>query len=172
MMARPRGEMAAMIERLAAESGGKSLSVRVPDVAEPPGVTGKPAAKEAPPARYTRPGDDGMTGLEREFAAYLEARRVAGDIWRWDLHPFKLLVVRGVPKSAEAEGVRSSWYEPDFVVYENDGSISIYETKGFHDAAGDGWLKFRAVASRYPFRFYYVRKVSKAKGTWDIVRHR
>lgn len=129
------------------------------------------APKSPPPPRYTKPGPDGLNKTERAYAQHLEARKRAGEIHDYRVHALKLLIVPGVPQSEGVEGVKSVWFTPDFLVYENDGALSIHETKGFLDLASDGYLKFKAAASLWPFPFYLVRKTSKANGTWDIVRY-
>lgn len=156
-------EVTADVERIIAESGAKVLTVRSP--VEAP-------ARKPPQARYTRPGDDGMTGIERQFDRELARRKLAGEIHDYRFHAMKLKVVSPVPKTDDADGLKGSWFETDFVVYENDGTVAVYETKGYLDRAGDGWLKFKAAASQYPFAFHFVQKGSKAEGGWKIIRHR
>jgi hypothetical protein len=131
----------------------------------------EPASRARPEARYTKPGEDGLNKTERAFGEYLEARKRAGEIYDWRAQAWKLLIVPGVPKSDDTEGVKAAWYTPDNVVFENDGSISFYEVKGYLDQSGDGWLKFKAAVALWPFPFYLVRKVSKVKGSWDIERY-
>lgn len=147
--------------------GAKSLGIKLPEGLGVPSVSPSKATQ----ARYTKPGDDGMTGLERAYGKLLEDRKRGGEIVDYGFQVMKLLLIRGVTKSEEAEGVKSSWYEPDFTVYENDGTISQHETKGYLDMASDGWLKFKNAASLYPFAFYFAQRTSKAKGTWNIKRY-
>lgn len=136
-----------------------------------PGPVEQPRSLKPIQARYTLPGKDGMNGLERDYGKYLEDRKRSGEIVDYGFQVMKLLLVRSVSKTEESEGIKSSWYEPDFTVYENDMTISQHETKGYKDLASDGWLKFKAAASLFPFTFYFIQKVSKAKGTWDIKRY-
>lgn len=150
----------------------RKAGIRVPEAAKvlatvlPEAVTKKPTQ-----ARYAKAGPDGYTALERAYAKHLEERKRSGEIVDYGFQVMKLLLIRGIPKTEEAEGIKSSWYSPDFTVYENDETISQHETKGYNDQASDGWLKFKNAASLHPFTFYFVQKVSKIKGTWDIKRY-
>lgn len=121
-----------------------------------------------PQARYTKPGDDGMTGLERLWSAELARRKLAGEIHDFQLHSMKLMISGPVPKSDDADGLKGSWYCPDFVVYEIDGTVSFHETKGYLDERHSNWLKFKAAASRYPFAFYLIQRT---KGQWSVTRY-
>jgi hypothetical protein len=69
------------------------------------------------------PGE--MNGMEKKYAAYLDIRKVTGEIKDWKFEPLKL---RLAPKT---------YYTPDFLLLMPDGRIELHETKGFmeEDAA-------------------------------------
>jgi Protein of unknown function (DUF1064) len=60
-----------------------------------------------------------MNGMEKKYAAYLELRRITGEILEWRFEPLKL---RLAPKT---------YYTPDFLLLMHDGKIELHETKGF-----------------------------------------
>lgn len=96
-----------------------------------------------------------MNGSEAEYAALLEARKVAGEIvwYRFEGITFKL-----------ADDTR---YTPDFAVMMADGAMEMHEVKGFW--RDDAKIKIKIAADMFPFRFVSARKVSKkAGGGWDI----
>ena len=93
-----------------------------------------------------------MNQLESRYAEHLEARRLAGEIVRYDyeLVAFKL-----------AHDCR---YHPDFMVMLADGTIEFHETKGF--MRGDADVKLRVAAAQTPFIF---RLITRSKdGAWNI----
>lgn len=59
-----------------------------------------------------------MNGLEKKYAAYLELRKLTGEIVDYKFEPLKL-------KLAPA-----TFYNPDFAVLMNDGSVELHESKG------------------------------------------
>ncbi len=94
----------------------------------------------------------GMNKLEKARAIVLEAMKRAGKIqsWRYEKLTLKL-----------ADDCR---YTPDFVVVENDFSITLEETKGFW--RDDAKVKIRVAATQFPeFCFQGVQLV---KGAWVI----
>jgi hypothetical protein len=60
-----------------------------------------------------------MNGLEKKYAAYLDIRKVTGEILDWRFEPLKL-------KLAPA-----TFYNPDFLLLMPDRTIELHETKGF-----------------------------------------
>jgi len=60
-----------------------------------------------------------MNGLEKKYAAYLEIRKVTGEILDWRFEPLKL-------KLAPA-----TFYNPDFLLLMPDRTIELHETKGY-----------------------------------------
>ena len=94
----------------------------------------------------------GMNKLEKARAIVLEAMKRAGKIrsWRYEKLTLKL-----------AHDCR---YTPDFFVVENDGGITLEETKGHW--RDDARVKIRVAAEQFPeFTF---QGVQLAKGVWQI----
>ncbi len=104
-------------------------------------------ATAALPDLYT-----GMNKLEKARAIILEAMKRAGKIrsWRYEKVTLKL-----------ADDCR---YTPDFCVVENDGGITMEETKGYW--RDDAKVKIRVAATQFPeFTF---QGVQLAKGVWKL----
>ena len=82
-----------------------------------------PAAPIPPEIKKTvgRPRHEAgvMNGMEKKYAAYLELRRITGEILEWRFEPLKL---RLAPKT---------YYTPDFLLLMPDRRIELHETKGF-----------------------------------------
>ena len=82
-----------------------------------------------------------MNGLEKKYAAYLDIRKVTGEILDWRFEPLKL-------KLAPA-----TFYNPDFGVQMLDGSIELQEVKGGH-WEDDARVKIKVAAAMFGwFRF-------------------
>lgn len=140
----------------------------------------KPARPGHGSRRKAKPVD-GMTDLERKYGQRLDQLKADGVIRSWQFQPVRLLVVRGVPggmpprddefggvSDGRIEGIRESFYTPDFRVIGRDGTWSFHETKGFLDKAGDGWLKFKLAVSLHPHPFYMVEFKGKR---WVVTRY-
>lgn len=96
-----------------------------------------------------------MNGLESEYAALLEARKIAGEI-AW--YKFECITLK------LADDTR---YTPDFAVMLADGAMEMHEVKGFW--RDDARIKIKIAADMFPFRFVSARKrPKKASGGWDI----
>lgn len=80
----------------------------------PPTVT--PVAKSGGRPRH-EPGK--MNGLEKKYAAYLDIRKVTGEILDWRFEPLKL-------KLAPA-----TFYNPDFLLLMPDRTVELHECKGW-----------------------------------------
>lgn len=92
-----------------------------------------------------------MNGLESEYAALLEARKIAGEI-AW--YKFECITLK------LADDTR---YAPDFAVMLADGAIEMHEVKGFW--RDDAKIKIKVAAAMFPFRFIAVYKINK-NGGW------
>lgn len=94
-----------------------------------------------------------MNGVERRYAALLDARLSAGEIvwWKYEGMSFRLAELK-------------CHFHPDFSMMLADGTIEIHETKGAY-IREDAWLKLKIAASMYPFVF---RKCVWDKGQWTI----
>jgi hypothetical protein len=116
-----------------------------------PIATRSTIAQDAPTLRLPVPDlFAGMNGTERARAIVLEARRRDGLIrdWRFESVTLKL-----------APDCR---YTPDFWIVENDGSVTVEETKGHW--RDDAKVKIRVAARLFPeFRFVALKL---ARGQW------
>ncbi len=89
--------------------------------------------------------------LERQYAAHLEAKRIRGEIERWDYEEVKLRIAD------------ETWIVIDFRVILPDLTQEMHETKGFRREKD--MIKLKAVAERHPYRFYLV---SKKGGVFEL----
>lgn len=100
-----------------------------------------------------------MNKTEQEFASRLESLRQAGEIkwWGWEVIQVKITEDR-------------HRYTPDFMVVENDDTITMYDTKGQGQSykrrgGSHGIVKMKDAAARYPmFRWILVKKRTKKQG--------
>lgn len=84
---------------------------------------------------------------EAAFAKELDCR--PSILW-WSFEPLKLRLAKGC------------FYSPDFVVLYADGSVHVYEVKGFW--RDDARVKIKTAAALFPlFHFHAVQKI---KGGW------
>jgi hypothetical protein len=118
----------------------------------------RPAKAVAAPEKAGRaahePGK--MNGLEKRYAAHLELRRTVGEIRHWAFEPLKL-------KLASA-----TFYNVDFLVVLNDGTVELHETKGHWE--DDARVKIKVAAKMFPWwAFVGVQWVKEAK-TWKFER--
>lgn len=91
-----------------------------------------------------------MNATEREYAAFLELRRQAGEIAWFKFEGIKLRLAD------------STFYTPDFAVMDADNVIECHEVKGHWQ--DDARVKIKVAASLYPFRFKAYRKRAKKDG--------
>ena len=89
---------------------------------------------------------------EARFEQQLELRRRAGDILSHQFEAVKLRLAR-----------YDCWYTPDFFVVNADGSVTIYEVKGYW--RDDARVKTRVAADQFPY-FEFVG-VTYSKGDWQ-----
>ena len=97
-----------------------------------------------------------MNGTERARAIVLEARKRDGQIrdWRFEQVTLKL-----------APDCR---YTPDFWIVENDGSVTVEETKGFW--RDDAKVKIRVAATLFPWLRFVALRLTK--GAWQQEEYR
>lgn len=96
-----------------------------------------------------------MNGLETEFAKFLEMQKSAGVIVAWHYECFRMRI---------AFGNNPAWIKTDFFVLYSDGSIRLFETKGFWREASR--LRIKVAAGVYPWaKFIAVKRV---KGQWEF----
>ena len=97
-----------------------------------------------------------MNKTEAEYAALLEARKLAGEVveWHFEAVTFKL-----------ADMCRLT---VDFMVIMADGSIEFHDAKGGQPVTDDALVKMKAAAEKFwPFLFVIEQKQSrKLGGVW------
>jgi len=87
---------------------------------------------------------------EAEYEAYLEGRKLTGDVL-W--HKFEGIKLRLAD---------NMFYNPDFAVMNKDCQIEIHEVKGFWQ--DDAKAKIKMASELYPFKFIAVYKKPKKEG--------
>lgn len=97
-----------------------------------------------------------MNNTEAEYARYLEASRIAGEVLWWKFEAIKFRLAD------------NTFYTPDFVVMAANQQIELHETKGFW--TDDARVKTKVAADQYPiFKFIAAKKLpKKAGGGWLI----
>ena len=101
-------------------------------------------------AHGRRPEPGVMNKLEADYAAHLEARKIAGEIL-WYLYEHVKL------KLADR-----TFYTSDFFVMAADETLEAHEVKGFWE--DDARVKIKVAASMYPFKFIAATRRSKKDG--------
>lgn len=115
-------------------------------------LPGEPAPAKL--AIATQPAD-GLNKTERAYRDHLDFRKRAGEIRDYRAHgvTFKLGI--------------DCRYTPDFLVVENDGTLTFVEIKGW--LRDDALVKFRAAQQQFPwFRFVMIQRAKG--GVWKIIR--
>ena len=99
-----------------------------------------------------------MNKTEAAYAAFLEQRRIAGEVAWWKFEALTLKLALGTRLT------------PDFFVMLADGSLEAHDTKGsLHVYTDDAKVKMKVAASLFPFRFFVaIPRARKAGGGWDI----
>lgn len=95
--------------------------------------------------------DDGMNRLEAAWADELKEQVRRGDIQFWKFSPGGLRLAD------------KTFYHPDFLVVEADGTVRYDETKGF--MRDDANMKLKVAAAQFPFVFRLIQKQGKS---WKI----
>jgi hypothetical protein len=97
---------------------------------------------------------DTMNGMEKRYAAYLETRRVCGEIAAWKFEAIKLKLAK------------ATFYNPDFLVVMPDVRLELHETKGWLE--DDASVKLKVAAQMFPeFKIVLVKWNKRTKG-WDF----
>jgi len=95
-----------------------------------------------------------MNGLERDYAAYLQVARLAGEIAEYSFEP---------------EGLRlanRTVYWPDFRIVHLDGVVEFHEVKGHWRE--DARAKIKIAADIHPYVFRAVTRKSRRDGwKWE-----
>lgn len=122
------------------------------------GPAARPATASPQPstaAKRSVPGDVGrgrMNKTETRYSLHLEARRLVGEISRWDFEPVTFRLAK------------RTRYTPDFRVVLTDGSKEWHEVKGSF-MREKAWIKLKLAAELHPERFLLCRWVD---GAWQI----
>lgn len=95
-----------------------------------------------------------MNATEKAYAQLLQVRLLAGEIEWWAYEAWTFVL---------GPACR---YTPDFAVMLADGSLECHEVKGFMSDAAR--VKTRTFVELFPLPLFIVKKVSKAKGSWQI----
>ncbi len=97
-----------------------------------------------------------MNNTEKEYAAQLEAMKVAGEILWYAYESIKLRLAK------------KTWLTVDFFVMRSDCSLEAHEVKGGH-WEDDARAKIKIAAEHYPFRIIAAQKLpKKAGGGWRV----
>lgn len=100
-----------------------------------------------------RIGSGQMNKTEAAYAQLLDAKKHAGEIIDWRLHPIRVRLAD------------RTYYVPDFLVMTADREIQIHEVKGGYTTE-KGQLKIKLCAEVLPW--FRVFKCSKKGGEWVI----
>lgn len=97
----------------------------------------------------------GMNRTEEAYAAYLEQRRLVGEIEWYKFEGVKLRLAD------------NCFYTGDFFVMLPDGTLQVHEVKGIWEDAGR--VKIKVAADMYPFQFIAIKVIPrKDGGGWAI----
>jgi hypothetical protein len=103
-----------------------------------------------PQAKATKRAD-GMNKLEAAWAEELEKQKQNGEIVFYRYSPCGLRLAD------------KTFYHPDFLVIEANGTVRFDETKGF--MRDDANVKIKVAASQFPFVFRLIKRKGKS---WEI----
>lgn len=96
-----------------------------------------------------------MNRTEAAYSAVLERKLHAGEI-EW--FKFEAIKFRLADKT---------FYTPDFIVMQSDGTIEAHEVKGHWE--DDARVKIKVAAETFPIRFVAVKpKAKKDGGGWSV----
>ena len=96
-----------------------------------------------------------MNKTEAAYAAYLERRKIAGEVAWYKFEGIKLRLAD------------NTFLTLDFPVMLANGQMEMHEVKGFWQ--DDAKVKMKVAADLYPFRFIAVRPLPKRDGGgWKV----
>ena len=97
-----------------------------------------------------------MNKTEAAYASHLMARKLVGEIERFDFEPEKFRLAD------------RTYYTPDFrVILMQDGTVEFHEVKGFWE--DDARVKIKVAAELHPYRFVAVKPIAKKHGGgWSV----
>ena len=136
----------------------RDLGYEVPDGNGPAIPVDQPiGGGQARPGRGHLPRQPGrMNKTEAAYADHLQLRVETGLIAAWSFEPMKLRLAD------------RTFYEPDFLVQQTDGTLEIHETKGHWE--DDARVKIKVAARLHPwFIFKAIRQIpEKDGGGWEV----
>jgi len=92
-----------------------------------------------------------LNNTEKAYAAYLETKKMSGDILWYAFEPANLRLGD------------KCFYRVDFMVLTVKNELEVHEVKGFW--TDDALVKIKVASELFPFRFIAVKK---EKGEWDV----
>jgi len=94
------------------------------------------------------------------YAQFLDLERHAGNIQHWWYEPVSLWLVRP-NRETKDQGVR---HKVDFMVWQNDGSLTMIEVKGHSRNLRDGITRYKIAREQFPC--YTWRLVTRDGSGW------
>lgn len=102
-----------------------------------------------------------MNRTEARFAERLQARKLGGDLQAYEFESVQFRIAH----AGSSKGAMPAWYTPDFMVIENDCTVTFIEVKGAGKDDNASIVRLKSVAERYPyFRFLLVKERRKRDG--------
>jgi len=96
-----------------------------------------------------------MNKTEQAYGAHLDAMYRNNEIAQYKFEAVKLRLAD------------NTFYTPDFLVMQNDGSIECHEVKGYWE--DDARVKIKVAAAMFPFKFIAIKpKAKKYGGGWEV----
>lgn len=137
----------------------KSLSIVLPpDVA----ASLKQPAVSAVAVKSKTKRRDEPNGLETRFGVRLDHLKRIGVIVDYEYEPMTWRAIRTEVESGHAD-IR---YTPDWVAYDADGRVTMFECKGFRREKDV--IRFRAAAERWPCFAFFLVEWDKSAKTWRL----
>jgi len=100
-----------------------------------------------------------MNATEQEYASFLEMRKLAGEVIRWE---FEAMTFKIAPLCT---------FTPDFMVWMKDGTMEFIDCKGQGPIDDKSIVKIKAAAEKFPmFLFVQEKKQLKRDGGGFIRR--
>jgi hypothetical protein len=94
-----------------------------------------------------------FNGLEKRYAAFLEQRRICGEILTWKFEAIKLKLAK------------ATFYNPDFLLVMPDRLIELHETKAWME--DDAAVKIKVAAAMFPEFKIVLVKWNKNTKDWE-----
>ena len=108
--------------------------------------------------------------LERDYALYLDALKMAGKVLVWQYEPLSFRLAD--------KDIGQVWYKPDFLVEYPDGTFTLDEVKGFMRAPDRirllvcasrfSWFRFRLVTRKKKSDPWTIENIGKVARDWEM----